>query len=152
MLKKIISGGQTGVDRIGLEVGKEFKYETGGTAPKGYKTEYGRDLDLKELGLVEHESDRYEPRTEENVKNSDGTVIFGNINSTGTKLTLSYLKQHKKPHIVNPRPQELYDFIIKEKIETLNVAGNRSSRLSKEELEAVIEILRNTFLKLKQKT
>ena len=36
-LRKIISGGQTGVDRAGLEAGKKLNLETGGTAPKPQK-------------------------------------------------------------------------------------------------------------------
>lgn len=39
---KIISGGQTGIDRLGLEVGKELGLETGGTTTPGYYTENGR--------------------------------------------------------------------------------------------------------------
>ena len=36
---KIISGGQTGVDRLALDVAKSLNIATGGTAPKGYLTE-----------------------------------------------------------------------------------------------------------------
>lgn len=34
MLKKIISGGQTGVDQIALDIAKQLGIETGGTAAK----------------------------------------------------------------------------------------------------------------------
>ena len=53
-LSKIISGGQTGADRAGLEVAKRLGYETGGTVPRGYKTSTGPDPTLKEFGVVEH--------------------------------------------------------------------------------------------------
>ena len=75
MIVKIISGGQTGADRGGLEAGKE-------------------------LGLVEHTSSSYPPRTVDNVRNSDGTIIFGNINSPGCKLTISTCIKFKKPYII----------------------------------------------------
>lgn len=80
---KIISGGQTGIDRLGLEVGKELGLETGGTTTPGYYTENGRDESLKDFGVTEISPELqagrkgrefYLPRTEQNVLNSDGTV------------------------------------------------------------------------------
>lgn len=50
---KIISGAQTGIDRLGLEVGKELGIETGGTTTPGYYTENGIDLSIKDFGVVE---------------------------------------------------------------------------------------------------
>lgn len=54
---KIISGGQTGIDRLGLEVGKELGLETGGTTTPGYYTENGRDESLKDFGVSEQSSE-----------------------------------------------------------------------------------------------
>lgn len=127
MIVKIISGGQTGADRGGLEAGKELGILTGGTAPKGYRTENGSDLFLKELGLVEHTSSSYPPRTVDNVRNSDGTIIFGNINSPGCKLTISTCIKFKKPYIINPTEQDFRNWIDKKFIRILNVAGNREN-------------------------
>lgn len=56
---KIISGGQTGIDRLGLEVGKELGLETGGTTTPGYYTENGRDESLKDFGVYVDNVDRY---------------------------------------------------------------------------------------------
>ncbi len=53
---KIISGGQTGADRGGLEAGRVLGIETGGTCPKFFRTETGHDVSLQGFGLVEHES------------------------------------------------------------------------------------------------
>jgi hypothetical protein len=130
MVKKVISGGQSGADRIGLEIARELGIETGGTAPKNYKTENGCDLSLKEFGLVEDESSDYNPRTEKNVINSDGTVIFGDIKSPGSKVTISFLKTHNKKYIINPTADELKNFINENNIQILNVAGNRGSKLN----------------------
>ena len=75
MINKIISGGQTGADIGGLLAAKELNIPTGGTAPKGYRTELGSNFDLCDIfNLSEHSSDKYPPRTAANVKNSDGTV------------------------------------------------------------------------------
>ena len=50
---KVISGGQVGADRIGLEEAKKLGFETGGTAPHKYLTSKGSDLSLKDFGLTE---------------------------------------------------------------------------------------------------
>lgn len=96
---KIISGGQTGIDRLGLEVGKELGLETGGTTTPGYYTENGRDESLKDFGVTEISPELqagrkgrefYLPRTEQNVLNSDG--IEPAITDT-TKEFLDYANQ-----------------------------------------------------------
>ena len=142
---KIISGGQTGADRLGLEVAKELGIKTGGIAPKGYKTEKGADISLKELGLTEDSSSSYNPRTEKNVKASDGTVVFGDLNSAGSKLTINLLKQNNKPYIANPTTEELAKFLNDNNIQTLNVAGNRGSKLSSSQIESYKKTLRDAL-------
>jgi len=127
-LRKIISGGQTGADRGGLEGGRDLGLETGGTAPKDYKTENGSDLSLKEFGLEESAIADYRLRTAVNIINSGGTVIFGNANSSGCRLTKKLAELHRKPLAINPTVTELRQFVSRYKIEVLNVAGNRESR------------------------
>jgi len=129
-VKKIISGGQTGADKGGLLAGVLLNLETGGTAPPGFMTERGPNYALKSLGLVEGEPDSkvYPKRTRENVKNSNGTLLMGDIRSPGSKLTLRLCKEMLKPSIVNPTPKELREWIATNRIETLNVAGNRESK------------------------
>lgn len=131
MVTKIISGGQTGADQIGLLVGKKLGYETGGTAPKFYKTENGSDYSLRDkYGLVEDDSEDYDPRTRKNILDSDGTVVFGDIKSPGSKNTMKYCKAYGKPSIDNPDEFELKIWLEVNEIEVLNVAGNRGSKLS----------------------
>ena len=88
-LRKIISGGQTGADRAGLAAAALLGLETGGTAPQGYRTMEGSDFDLRDtFGLKEHWSSAYPPRTECNVKDSDGTIrIARDFDSAGERLT-----------------------------------------------------------------
>ena len=134
MIKKIFSGGLTGADRAGLDAGKFLKIPTGGYCPKGFLTETGYDLSLKSYGLVETESGIYEERTMKNVLSCDGTVIFcnedaeGNIIGLGTAFTHQLCLQYKKPVIKNPSAKQFIEWIKKNKIRILNVAGNRESQ------------------------
>ena len=134
MILKIISGFQTGADLGGVVAAHNFGIETGGHIPKGFLTEYGSKPQLKEMfGAIEHSSSKYPPRTFENVKNSDGTIRFAdNFNSAGEKCTLKAINQYNKPYIDvdknNPIDHTLVvDWIVKNNIKILNVAGNRES-------------------------
>jgi len=128
MITKIISGGQTGADQEGLEAGKILKLETGGVAPKGFRTETGSNPSLREVyGLTDHQDFNYRPRTIENVKNSNGTVWFGNENSPGGKLTINSCKKFGKPCIINPTKEAFIRWIDWNNIIVLNVSGNRES-------------------------
>lgn len=152
---KIISGGQTGIDRLGLEVGKELGLETGGTTTPGYYTENGRDESLKDFGVTEISPELqagrkgrefYLPRTEQNVLNSDGTVYFStDEDSAGRIATQRFAKQHNKPFLLNPTSQELAQWLIDNNIGTLNVAGNRGSKVSPEFDSQVRDTIRNAF-------
>ena len=128
MLKKIISGGQTGADQGGLEIGKELGLKTGGTAPWNWMTASGpRQTLLESYGLVVGPYDpwTYPQRTLMNVLDGDGTALFGNLDSPGCRLTIKYCKLYGKVYIENPSPRELADWIKNMDIVVLNVAGNR---------------------------
>ena len=127
LVKKVVSGGQTGADRAGLEAARELGIATGGFAPRGYRTENGPDPTLKQFGLTETETSGYSRRTELNVLNSSGTVWFGDPTSPGGRLTLNCARDLAKPFIINPMPADLKDFLRATKIRVLNVAGNRES-------------------------
>ncbi len=135
-LNKIISGFQVGVDQFGLEIGKEFGYKTGGTAPKGFFTAKGKRPSLAKKYGVSEVSDEvtkayigrekfYGPRTEKNIVDSDGTIVWGDSSSPGSKLTINLAKKHNKPVIVNPTATEMRNWLVKNNIKTLNTAGNR---------------------------
>ncbi len=72
---KIISGGQTGADQAALDVALELGFDHGGSIPKSRLTEAG-PLDTKYDKMTELESRSYRQRTEKNVLDSDGTLIF----------------------------------------------------------------------------
>lgn len=131
-LRKIISGGQCGADRGGLEAAKKWGLETGGQAPQGWRTHYGPAPELAEFGLTEHFRAEYPYRTEQNVAKSDGTLIIASdAGSPGVELTRRICHRLKKPFFfVGPRysPSEI-DSIVRwieqYAIEILNIAGNR---------------------------
>lgn len=142
MIEKIISGGQTGVDQMGLQVAEFLNIETGGTAPKGYRTEIGPDLSLRDrYHLKESWAYSYQPRTHKNILDADGTVLFGNERSPGSRESLFACRQYKKPFIINPSAEQLKQFIKENKIKILNVAGNRASKIDAEELGIYTRVL-----------
>lgn len=148
MLTKVISGGQTGADQIGLEVAKSLGITTGGTAPRGYRTELGTNLDLRDIyGLSESSSSSYTPRTMQNILNSDMTVIYGDITSPGSRQTETLCKVNHRSYLTNPLPNRLARFILENNISTLNVAGNRGSKLTPAK-QAEIRALITDSLKL----
>jgi hypothetical protein len=127
---KIISGGQTGVDRAALDAALELNMECGGWCPKGRRAEDG-PIPSK-YPLQETKTDKYPERTIKNIFEADGTLIFTlGPPDRGTKLTLSMAAKMKKPHHVvdlsSPDAAGISDWITKNKIAILNIAGPRES-------------------------
>jgi hypothetical protein len=65
IFEKIVSGGQTGVDRAALDVALELELPCGGWCPKGRRAEDGRIPDR--YPMEEASSPDYRVRTELNV-------------------------------------------------------------------------------------
>ena len=132
MIKKIISGGQTGVDRAALDVAFELGMPCGGWCPKGRKAEDGA-ID-SHFPLQETESEEYPVRTERNVLEADGTLILTHGKPTGgTAFTIKMAEKHKKPYLVidlsrNMDSTEVVTWIKAQGIAVLNVAGPRESK------------------------
>jgi hypothetical protein len=129
-LTKIISGGQTGVDRGALEAGLKLGIEIGGYCPKGRLAEDGTISD--KYPMVELTTKTYPPRTKRNIAESDGTLILvrGKMGQ-GTKLTVKTAMSTGKPLMAvditsqNPNNGELMKWINELGIKVLNVAGSR---------------------------
>lgn len=151
-VKKIISGGQTGVDRAGLDVAIHLGLEYGGAIPKGRLTEDGT-LDPKYDKITELSTSSYPARTEKNILDSDATLIFtrGEI-GRGTALTIRLAKKYKKPflHIdLNDKSEDearqIIGYWLRKIIpKTLNIAGTRESK-AKGISRAVYSILLDTL-------
>jgi hypothetical protein len=131
---RIISGGQTGVDRAALDVALQLNLPCGGFCPAGRAVEGGPIP--SRYPLKETESDDPAIRTEANVRNSDATVIISSIPSTllrgGTALTARFAAEQSKPClIIEPVDPEAaaktLAWLERHDITTLNVAGPRES-------------------------
>jgi predicted Rossmann fold nucleotide-binding protein DprA/Smf involved in DNA uptake len=128
-LEKIISGGQTGVDRAALDVALEMGIPCGGWCPQGRRAEDGRIPDS--YPLQEASSPDYPLRTRLNVEDSDGTLVITHGSPKGgTALTLKLAKQLCKPFLLvdlarKTDPSEVQQWIKKNQIRILNVAGPR---------------------------
>ncbi len=131
LISKIISGGQTGVDRAALDFAIENGIPCGGRCPKGRLAEDG--LIPKKYPLTETDSSEYYVRTLKNVEESDATlVILDNEPDEGTKLTVILCKELSKPYLIYDVSSETDTGIIRQwltmnSIKVLNVAGPRES-------------------------
>src|ERR1035438_289986 len=96
---KIVSGGQTGADRAALNFAIEHGIQHGGWCPRGRRAEDGT-IDPR-YKLQETPSSGYVQRTEWNVRDSDGTVVFSiaPILTGGSKKTVFLAHKHHKPVI-----------------------------------------------------
>ena len=134
MIKQIVSGGQTGVDRAGLDVAIKLGIAHGGWVPRGRLTESGA-LPQK-YHPKETSSSQYSERTEKNVVAADGTLIISRGSLTGgSGYTREMAIKHGRPwlHIDLNRMAAFHaatavnNWILKKEIEILNVAGPRAS-------------------------
>jgi len=132
MIKKIISGGQTGVDRAALDIAIALNFPHSGWCPKGRKAEDG--LIPAKYQLQETPSPDYSERTAWNVRDSDGTLIIcQNEIMGGTLLTMKVAQQLKKSYFIfdvaKRQDIKLIKHWLKEnQIYLLNIAGPRESQ------------------------
>ena len=141
-LRKIVSGGQTGVDRAALDIAIKLNIEYGGWCPKGRIDERGiipsEYCDLTEVeGDFTCDQDNFNARTVKNIIDSDATLIIvpswplpENIKD-GTILTIEEIRRQNKPYyILNIKDYDINvfsDWITNSAVEILNVAGPRES-------------------------
>jgi hypothetical protein len=130
----IVSGGQTGADRAALDWAISHHVPHDGWCPKGRLAEDGpipSVYTLRETGTP-----RYPERTEKNILESDGTVIFSMTDTVegGTKLTMELVRRHRKPLLLISAEAKrghaagLRRFIVEQGVKRLNVAGPRASK------------------------
>lgn len=131
-LTKVISGGQSGVDRAALDAAMHLGTPVGGWCPKGRLAEDG-PIHYR-YPLQETASPDYAERTERNVLESDGTLVFFQVEiAGGTALTAAIAKRAAKPLFLldlsfSEDIAPVVEWLVKEGIQVLNVAGPRESQ------------------------
>ncbi len=150
-IEKIVSGGQTGVDRAALDAAIALGIPHGGWCPKGRLAEDG-PIDSS-YQLIEHSSPDYAARTRQNVVDSDGTLILYRQRMTGgTALTNRIARDLGCPLLrmrldTRPNYDRIANWIAEHSISVLNVAGPRGSSdpdLYGDALELLTNFFRST--------
>ncbi|HEX6987506.1 MAG TPA: putative molybdenum carrier protein [Planctomycetaceae bacterium] len=131
LVRKVVSGGQTGVDRAALDVATELGIECGGWCPAGRGAEDGRIDDR--YPLTETPTSDTSERTAWNVRDSDGTLILARRPLVGgTAETERLAARLGKPVLVvdpgdTSRIPAVAEWLAGRTISVLNVAGPRES-------------------------
>ena len=131
MPTRIVSGGQTGVDRAALDVALHLGIPCGGWCPQGRRAEDGPIAEV--YPLQETSWWGYPQRTEWNVRDSDATLILtrGPVDG-GTALTSRLAEKLRRPCLILDLTESIdiatvQDWLVRHHIQTLNVAGPRES-------------------------
>lgn len=149
-LRKIVSGGQAGVDRGGLLAAIGLGIDHGGWCPKGRRAEDGEIPSMYQL--QETASDGYERRTERNVIDSDATIVITRgMMTPGSRRTMEICERWERTvlHVdlaakaprplvrITPKPLEpdqipldlqVFWWLLRGEFEVVNVAGTRESK------------------------
>jgi hypothetical protein len=131
---RVVSGGQTGVDRAALDAALRLGVPCGGWCPAGRLAEDGTIP--ARYPLTELPSAAYDERTRKNVEDSDATLIvtFGDA-SGGTAYTIAVCARLARPHLIvdastltrEEAVRRAVRFVREEGVGQLNVAGPRAS-------------------------
>jgi hypothetical protein len=133
---RIISGGQTGVDRAALDVAMELGIPIGGYLSRGRQDENDDVLPDKYIGMQETETDDVNVRTELNVQESDATLIVSHGELFGgSEYTELMARKHGKPclhidfdrHDVDQAVLLVSAWLSETQPRVLNIAGPRAS-------------------------
>ena len=130
MPDRIVSGGQTGVDRAGLEVAIALGIDHGGWCPAGRLSEDGSVPSRYQL--TEMPTRDYPPRTEQNVIDSDATlIVYETRLKGGTLLTRRICQRQNKPYLLvkmgRDDAKSVRQWLAEQRPTILNIAGPRES-------------------------
>jgi hypothetical protein len=166
LIIKIVSGGQTGADRGGLDAAIYVDLPHGGWCPKGRKAEDG--IIPAEYRLEETRSTDYLKRTEANVVDSDATLLVTYGRPSGGSLrTIEFARKHLRPYHCVDLSTSTHDRAVREVVQwltgdpalneyedytaappdtcVLNVAGSRESKsrgIQQSTMRLVVDVLR----------
>lgn len=131
VLRRVVSGGQTGVDRAALDAALQLGIPCGGWCPRGRVAEDGRIPAA--YPLVETPTAEYAERTEWNVRDSDATLLltWGEL-AGGTRFTRFVAQKWNRPHTIvdmsaDPSVVAVRRWLDDRAPSTLNIAGPRAS-------------------------
>lgn len=140
-ITKIVSGGQTGADRGGLDAAIHCGIPHGGWCPKGRKAEDGQIPERYILQVTR--TAKYLERTEKNVIDSDATIVFTRGEPTGGSLrTIEFAQKHKKPWLA----VNLSGLDRKEQVERIvtwlngEITGGKAAECNKPPKECVLNV------------
>ncbi len=134
MIRKVVSGGQTGVDRAALDVALSLGVACGGWVPRGRRAEDGRlpgRYPMRETATA-----AYPQRTRLNVRDSDATLVLTRGEPAGgTAFTLACAERLERPSMLvdltRPDLEQaaaiVRDWLLDKEVQVLNVAGPRES-------------------------
>jgi hypothetical protein len=131
-LPKLVSGGQTGVDRAALDVALDLGLDCGGWCPRGRAAEDGPIA--SRYPLRETPGAHPSQRTTWNVRDSQATLALVRGEPVGgTALALAHAKILGRPTLlidlsVRPDPEAIQAWIANQGVQSLNVAGPRESQ------------------------
>ncbi len=134
MIEKVVSGGQTGVDRAALDAAIDAGVGCGGWCPRGRRAEDG--IIPERYPLKQTLGPSYFERTRRNVADSDGTLVLASgAPAGGTLATVGHANRIGKPVLVvdphdgdgEARLDGIIDWLDAHRIRVLNVAGPRES-------------------------
>lgn len=129
---RIVSGGQTGVDRAALDAALVLGLPCGGWCPRGRRAEDGTIP--PRYPMRETPSFEFAERTEWNVRDAEATLVLTRGRPTGgTALTVALARRLGRPLLVldlgrHPDPAEVQRWLARHRVGTLNVAGPRESQ------------------------
>jgi hypothetical protein len=152
MIRKVVSGGQTGADQAALAIALRLGIPCGGWVPRGRLCESGPIPD-RFPGLFEAETENPAERTRLNVRDSDATLLLtrGCV-CKGSAWTLETARRQGKPHLhldltklsIAEATFRLRDWIERTQPFVLNVAGPRAS--NDPQIGFLVEVFLGGFL------
>lgn len=132
MIDRVLSGGQTGVDRAALDAARAANIAIGGWCPRGRRAEDGAISER--YPLSETPSAGYAQRTEWNVRDADATLILNRgALEGGTALTVRMASRWSRPRLIidlenPPSTKVIVGWFAEGGIRVLNIAGPREGQ------------------------
>lgn len=133
LVRKVVSGGQTGAAEAGWRAALACGISTTGWMPPGFLTEHGPRPDFAPTYNAREACNHSEERlVEANVCDSDGTLWFGTDRGDGASdIILSCVTNGRPYLVIDPDDPDamgdVLDWLHEREVKSLNVAGDTES-------------------------